>query len=97
MAVGRSRKQMERIKKARRAKNTDRFVVTRTRSGMIVGDVLKKSAGRSVPKTRAHTRSVPATKVSRENGRQPRPKVPLLPGGKDSTLGERFEGELYHP
>ena len=27
--------------------------------------------------------------------RQPRPTVPLLPGGKDPTLGERFEEELY--
>jgi hypothetical protein len=26
---------------------------------------------------------------------QPRPKVPLLSGGDDPTLGERFEEELY--
>jgi len=26
---------------------------------------------------------------------QPRPKIPLLSGGQDPTLGERFEEELY--
>ena len=26
---------------------------------------------------------------------QPRPRIPLLSGGKDPTLGERFEEELY--
>ncbi len=29
--------------------------------------------------------------------RQPRPRVPLLSGGKDPTLGERFEDELFRP
>ena len=29
--------------------------------------------------------------------RQPRPRVPLLSGGKDPTLGERFEEELFRP
>ena len=29
--------------------------------------------------------------------RQPRPRVPLLSGGKDPTLGGRFEEELYRP
>lgn len=29
--------------------------------------------------------------------RQSRPRVPLLPGGEDPTLGGRFEGELYRP
>ena len=29
--------------------------------------------------------------------RQPRPKVPLLPGGEDQTLGERFEEGLRRP
>lgn len=28
-------------------------------------------------------------------GEQPRPKVPLLSGGKDPTLAERFEEELH--
>ena len=35
---------------------------------------------------------------TRGNGtpqRQPRPRIPLLAGGKDPTLGERFEEELY--
>ncbi len=27
--------------------------------------------------------------------RQPRPRIPLLSGGQDPTLGERFEEELY--
>ena len=26
---------------------------------------------------------------------QPQPRIPLLSGGKDPTLGERFEEELY--
>lgn len=30
-----------------------------------------------------------------KDSQQPRPKVPLLSGGKDPTLGERFEDELY--
>lgn len=29
------------------------------------------------------------------HGRQPRPRIPLLSGGQDPTLGERFEEELY--
>lgn len=32
-----------------------------------------------------------------DGSRQPRPKVPLLPGGEDPTLGGRFEEELYRP
>ncbi len=35
------------------------------------------------------------TDGSGSHERQPRPKVPLLSGGKDPTLGERFEEELY--
>lgn len=27
--------------------------------------------------------------------RQPQPRIPLLSGSKDPTLGERFEDELY--
>jgi hypothetical protein len=37
---------------------------------------------------------------ARGNGvheRQPRPRIPLLSGGQDPTLGERFEEELYRP
>jgi hypothetical protein len=30
-----------------------------------------------------------------QEGRQPRPRVPLLSGSQDSTLGKRFEEELY--
>ncbi len=94
MAVGRSRKQMERIKKARNAK-TGRFVTTHAKSGRIIVGVRKKSVGRSVPKTRTYGRSFPATEVSGNSSRQPRPKIPLLSGGKDPTLGQRFEEELY--
>lgn len=85
---------MERIKKARSAK-AGRFVTTRAKSGRIVGGVRKKSLERSVPKTRTYGRSLPAMEVSGKSGRQPRPKIPLLSGGKDPTLGERFEEELY--
>lgn len=31
----------------------------------------------------------------RDTGNQPRPRLPLLSGGKDPTLAERFEEELY--
>ncbi len=40
----------------------------------------------------------PPREEARSNGaseRQPRPRIPLLSGGQDPTLGERFEEELY--
>ncbi len=36
------------------------------------------------------------TNSERKDGEsQPRPRLPLLSGGKDSTLAERFEEELH--
>lgn len=32
-----------------------------------------------------------------DGSQQPRPRVPLLSGGKDPTFGGRFEEELYRP
>jgi len=31
----------------------------------------------------------------KDAGNQPRPRLPLLSGGKDPTLAERFEEELH--
>lgn len=33
--------------------------------------------------------------ASDERSRQPEPRIPLLSGGKDPTLAERFEEELF--
>ncbi len=86
MSVRRSRKQMERIKKARSAKS-GRFVVV----------VQKRGAGRAVPKARTYGGLVVESRGGSKDPQQPQPKIPLLSGGKDPTLGERFEEELYHP
>jgi hypothetical protein len=86
----RSRRQIERLKKARSAK-MGRFVVKRSKPGRFAV-VSKKNAGRAAPKGSSHGTIVAG---SRGNDPQPRPKIPLLSGGKDPTLGHRFEEELY--
>ena len=90
MSVRRSKKQIERFKKARskragavrarsRASSPARHWAKDTATGRIVSR--RKTGGRA---------------QSTSGGRsQPRPKVPLLSGSKDPTLGERFEEELY--
>ena len=90
MAARRLKKQIERIRKARN-KKAGRYVVRGSGSGRTVG----KSAGRDVPKTRTYGRSALPAQTSGKDRQQPQPKVPLLSGGKDPTLGERFEEELY--
>lgn len=46
--------------------------------------------------TEKHPRDDRGTNSKREDaGNQPRPRLPLLPGGKDPTLAERFEEELH--
>ena len=91
MSVRRSKKQIERLKKARskragavRARSRASSPATRwakknTATGRIVGR--RKTGGRA--------------RSTSGGSSQPRPKVPLLSGGKDPTLGERFEEELY--
>lgn len=39
--------------------------------------------------------SGPTTEAGGETREQPKPKLPLLSGGKDSGLAERFEEELH--
>jgi hypothetical protein len=90
MAAKRSKKQMEQIKRAR-SKKAGRYVVRGSGSGMIAG----KSVGRAVPKPRGYGGPAPAAKTREKDSQQPRPKLPLLSGGKDPTLAERFEEELY--
>ncbi len=91
MAVRRSKRQIERLKKAR---NT-RAGVARVRSRTML-------SARWMKKNVSTGRIVDGYKIGGKNGKrsgqersQPRPKLPLLSGGKDPTLGERFEEELY--
>jgi hypothetical protein len=93
MAGKRSKRQIDRIKrvKAARGAKTGRFVVSRPKSGGGVG----AHSGRVAPKARAYGGAPSPAKAEGEVRQQPRPKVPLLSGGKDPTLGERFEEELY--
>lgn len=89
MSARRSKRQIDRLKKAR----SKRAGVVRARSKM------------ASPTTRWSRRN-PATgritgnyKIIVSGGKpplQPRPKLPLLSGGKDPTLAERFEEELLH-
>ncbi len=88
MAAKRSKKQIEQIKRAR-SKKAGRYVVRGSGSEMIAG----KSVGRAVSKPRSY--GGPAAKTREKDRQQPRPKLPLLSGGKDPTLAERFEEELY--
>lgn len=93
MAGKRSKRQIDRIKrvKAARGAKTGRFVVSRSKSG----EVVSARSGRVVPRARAYGGATSYTKAEGKERQQPRPKVPLLSGGKDPTLGERFEEELY--
>ena len=93
MAGKRSKRQIDRIKrvKAARVANTGRFVVSRSKSGGFIS----ARSGRVVPKSRAYGGAPSPTKAEGNERPQPRPKVPLLSGGRDPTLGERFEEELY--
>ena len=90
MAARRSMKQIQRIKKAR--SKAGRYIVSRSKSGKFQ---VRKSAGRAVPKGRTYGGPAPPAQSRGKDRQQPRPKVPLLSGGKDPTLGERFEEELY--
>ncbi len=94
MPIKRSRRQIARLKKARSA-NTGRFVVTRARSGVAGIVVRERGAGRAVAKARTYGTSTARTRSNGNDSQQPRPKIPLLSGGKDPTLGQRFEEELY--
>lgn len=90
MVAKRSRKQLEQIKRAR-SKKAGRYVVRGSGSGTIAG----KRVGRAVPKPGGYGDSAPAARIRKKDRQQPRPKLPLLSGGKDPTLAERFEEELY--
>ncbi len=91
MAGRRLKKQMDRTKKAR-VKKSGRFVaIHHAKTGnYVVKFVAKIRHGRF-----AYNEGEDPIVPSGVGGGQPRPKVPLLSGGKDPTLGERFEEELY--
>ncbi len=92
MVARRSKKQIEQLKKARSK-----------RAGAV------KAGSQGSPPGARWTKKVAATgrivggykragssRVRSPQARpQPRPKLPLLSGGKDPTLAERFEEELY--
>ena len=90
MSVRRSKKQMERLKRAR----SKRAGVVGVRSQTMSTRWTKRSAatGRIIGN---HKVIGSGGKRSAQTSSQPRPKLPLLSNGKDPTLGERFEEELY--
>ena len=91
MPPRRTRKQIERIKKAR-SKVTGRYVVHHKRS--VEGSDAVRSR-RGVSTIRSYGRSVSGDVAITDQSGQPKPKVPLLSGGDDPTLGRRFEEELF--
>ncbi len=90
MPAKRLKKQIDWLKKAR--SKASRYIVTSSKSGKFQ---VRRSVGRAVLKTKTYGGPAPATETRGKDHQQPRPKVPLLSGGKDPTLGERFEEELY--
>jgi hypothetical protein len=92
MPAKRSKKQIDRLTKAR--SEASRHIVSSSKSGKFQ---VRRSVGRAIPKTKTYGGPSPATQTPGKARQQPRPKIPLLSGGKDPTLGERFEEELYRP
>jgi hypothetical protein len=91
MSVRRSNRRIDRLKEAR--SRASRYVVgTKSKSGKFQ---VRRSAGRAFPKARTNGGAASNAETRGKDYQQPRPKVPLLSGGKDPTLGERFEEELY--
>lgn len=89
MAKRRSKKQIDRIKKSRRKK------IGRYTKNAAPGSIVGRRAAR-VARARTYGGDPALPTGSRGQDRQqPRPRVPLLTGGKDPTLGERFEEELH--
>ncbi len=91
MVVRRSKQQIERLKKARNKRAGVGKVRSRT---MLSARWTKKNSptGQIVGGYKFDGNNGERLKQGRS---QPRPKLPLLSGGKDPTLGERFEEELY--
>ncbi len=97
MPAKRSRRQIERLKKARGAKS-GRFVVIHTKSGSIHSVVRGRSSGRALPKARTYG----ATTIVREHGsddgsRHPRPRVPLLSADGAPGLAGGAEESFIDP
>lgn len=90
MSVRRSNKHIARLKEAR--SRASRYIVTGSKSGKFQ---VRRSARQAVPKPRTYGGPAQVVEARGKDLQQPRPKVPLLSGGKDPTLGERFEEELY--
>lgn len=84
MASKHSKKQIERLKKAHGK-----------RAGAVRAGSQVASSTRWT-KRNASTDRIVGSEAKRQMQAisQPRPKLPLLSGGKDPTLGERFEEEL---
>jgi hypothetical protein len=92
----RSKEQIERLRKKRaRSAKTGKHFVIHTKSGSIHSVVRDKGTGRTMPKAETYGPTISKARSDDEDPQQPRPKIPLLSGGKDPTLGERFEEELY--
>ena len=73
---------------------TARFKKMRSSSGVYV--VPRAKTGWSVVRRKdGGTGHVIFSRASGERVRQPEPRIPLLSGGKDPTLAERFEEELF--
>ena len=90
MAAKGSRKQIERIKKARSKRAG--AVKARTQVTPSARWWKKDAAtGRILRRYKSVGGGVNHSPQARS---QPRPKLPLLSGGKDPTLAERFEDEL---
>lgn len=94
MSAKRPREQIERIKKAHK-RATGRYVVARGKSGRIKANKSSSRKSVVVGRSRSYGADLQSpTGRAAQADKQPRPKIPLLSGGKDPTLAERFEEEL---
>lgn len=102
MTPKRSRKQIERIKKAH-SRATGRHVMHKTKLGTVINDRVKSKLSR-INRVAEEYGTGPADSVNKAEtygtapvDEQPKPRVPLLSGGSDPTLGKKFEEELHRP
>ena len=92
MVARRKKVQIDRIKKP--LSRASRYVVASSKSGKFQD---LRSIARVGPKARTSGGRGSDEELRVKDRQQPRPKVPLLSGSKDPTLGERFQEELYDP
>jgi hypothetical protein len=91
MAAKRPKKRIEQIRKARSKRAGS--VKSRSQATPAVRWGKKDAAASRIVRRYKSVRG--GEKRTSETRSQPRPKLPLLSGGKDPTLAERFEEELY--